>query len=437
MQITGSIKKGIQEFRRSSTRCLSGRLQTLIRDESGAAAVFGALTFPLVVGGMGLSAEAGYLYMSQRKLQHMADVSAHAAAVRLRTGDTKSHIEAAARYVAETSGLVPGSAALTINIPPLSGPLAGNNQSVEVLISKPQPRLLSAIFKKDPYTLAARAVVRLDKGSQACVLALSRTASAAVKVAGSTEVTLKGCDVASNSVAPDAFNMDGAGRLESDCVYTVGGAVTTANLTLNTCGAPKENSTLTADPYAALAEPDITGSCRSKNVDSTTPSPMESRPDGLQFMRFCNGLDVKGTVTFSPGLYIIENGDFTVNAGAELSGTGVTFYLANGAALKLNGHAKVNLTAPTSGPYAGLLFFGERDSTVEINQVNGSSGSTFDGAIYFPSSTIEYSGKTSLTGCTQIIGDQIVFTGNSEVVSECQAAGTRPIVTNQSIAFAE
>jgi hypothetical protein len=153
-------------------------------------------------------------------------------------------------------------------------------------------------------------------------------------------------------------------------------------------------------------------------------------------MSLC-GLNAKGTVKFEEGLYIIRGGDFEVNAGAELSGTGVTFYLTEGAGLKLNGHAKVNLKAPTSGPYAGLLFFGERDSTVEKNQVNGSSGSTFDGAIYFPSSTIEYSGKTSLTGCTQIIGDQVVFTGNSEVVSECQAAGTRPIVTNQSIAFAE
>jgi len=436
MQIMVSFKEGIRDLLRFSTSYLAERLQTLVRDENGAAAVFGALTFPLVVGGMGLSAEAGYLYMSQRKLQHMADVSAHAAAVRLRTGDTKSHIEAAARYVAETSGLDSGSTSLTVNTPPLSGSLAGNNQSVEVLISKAQSRLLSAIFKKDPYTITARAVVRLDKGSQACVLALSRTKSAAVKVAGSTEVTLKGCDVASNSVAPDAFNMDGAGRLESDCVYTVGGAVTTANLTLNTCGAPKENSTLTADPYAMIPEPDIAGSCKSKNIGNPPPA-METRSDGLKFLRFCNGLDVKGKITLQPGLYIIENGDFIVNAGAELSGTGVTFYLANGAALSVNGKATVNLTAPTSGPYAGLLFFGERNSTVETNQVNGSSGSTFDGAIYFPSSTIQYSGNTSLSGCTQIIGDQVVFTGNSEVVSECQATGTRPVVTNQSIAFAE
>src|SRR4051794_35615995 len=109
MQIMGNIKKALREFHCPSVSYLFGQVRTLIRNESGAAAVFGALTFPLAIGGMGLSAEAGYLYMSQRKLQHMADVSAHAAAVRLRVGDTKSHIEAAAHYVAKTSGLVPGS----------------------------------------------------------------------------------------------------------------------------------------------------------------------------------------------------------------------------------------------------------------------------------------------------------------------------------------
>ena len=43
------------------------------RDAGGAAAVVAAVLFPVLIGGMGLSAETGYWYMKHRKLQHAAD----------------------------------------------------------------------------------------------------------------------------------------------------------------------------------------------------------------------------------------------------------------------------------------------------------------------------------------------------------------------------
>ena len=51
------------------------RLQRLLADNSGAAAVVMALTLPVVLGGMGLGTEVGYWYFNQRKVQNAADMA--------------------------------------------------------------------------------------------------------------------------------------------------------------------------------------------------------------------------------------------------------------------------------------------------------------------------------------------------------------------------
>ncbi|WP_052763688.1 pilus assembly protein TadG-related protein [Microvirga massiliensis] len=406
-------------------------------DTSGSVAILAAVLFPIVIGGMGLGAEVGSWYFAQRKLQHAADVSAHAGAVRKRAGDATNGIVAAATYIATKSGFSPEEGRIEVNTPPVSGSRAGDGKSVEVVLSENQPPLFTSVFRDEPIVIRARAVVKLYAASQACVLALSPTASGAVTIAGSTVVTIDGCDVASNSRAEDSLQMNGGGQLKADCVYTVGKASISQNLDLNRCESVVENSPPIPDPYAHVPEPEVTGACRSGKLDSATLTPLDPHPSGVSSMRICGGLDIKGTAVFSPGLYIIDGGEFVANAGSVLSGSGVTFYLTNGASLQFNGGATINLAAPTEGPYSGLLFFGERDSTAKGNQVNGNAGSTFDGAIYIPASSVDYSGKASVSGCTQIIGKTVTFTGNSEVRANCRAAGTEDIATSHVIKFEE
>jgi Flp pilus assembly protein TadG len=411
-------------------------------DEGGATIILAAVLFPVLIGAMGLGTEAGYWYLSQRRLQHAADVSAHAAAVRKSAGDPESRMRTVASHVAVESGLPSGKGTITVNVPPTSGADAGRANSVEVILSETQPLLLSSVFVEEPVTVRARAVARLDPGAQACVLALSPTAPGAVTVAGSTTVTLNGCDLASNSTAPDSVAMQGSGAVAADCVHSAGGAVTTTNLRLQKCDAVRTGAPKITDPYADVPEPSMVGSCRGPStIDRTTTLvPQElSHASGLPVLCFPQGLHVRGgTVTFPRGLYIIQGGDLEVNANTVVQGEEVTFYFTDGAGLKLNGGAKINLSAPTSGPYSGLLFFGSRTNSAAVNQVNGASGSTFDGAIYFPSSELAYSGNSGVAGgCTQIIGRTVTFTGNSEVRSDCLAKGARPIVTDMTVRLVE
>lgn len=421
-----------------AARAASGILDRLAKNEGGAVAVIAAIVFPVVVGAMGLGAETGYWYLKQRKLQHAADVSAHAAAVRHRAGDGLATLEIAATTVAVASGFEAASGDLNVST---EAGATGAGGKVTVVLNETHPRLFSSIFSHDPVRFHARAVAQVTGGSKACVLALSGSASGAVTVTGSTEVHLSGCSVVSNSSAPDAFLMkSGSAMMSTDCVYTVGEAVTTTGLWLSGCAAPVERVSPTPDPFALVAEPDNLQiqqlPCRTLSYVSNSSYTFDRLPTGAEAIRFCSGLDIKGTVTLKPGLYILDGGDFTVAAGANLSGDGVTLFFANGAAAKLTGNGDIDLSAPTSGAYAGILFFGSRETTGIVHEITGNTESTLVGNLYMPTGEVQFTGNSSVTGgCTQIVADRVVFTGNSTM--ETCALATNEILVGQTVALIE
>jgi hypothetical protein len=434
---------------RDAARRFLGFARDLQVDQSGAAAVVIAIIFPILVGGMGLGAETGYWYVTQRKLQHAVDVSAHAGGARLRAGDSKSQIDAAALNIALNTGLSASVGTILVNSPPAQGSKVGDTRSLEVVLTEVHPRLFSSVFSSTPVTVKTRAVASIVANSKACVLALSPVASGAVTVTGSTNVNLQNCDVASNSNSSSSFLMSGSAALSAGCVYTVGQAVTTSGLTLSQCAAIKTDAPVVRDPYADVAEPAAIGSCRNRNVGtpngSTTITPSDNQPSGVKSARFCSGLDLKGSVTFAPGLYIIEGGNLTVNGGdpnsnsvVQVSGTNVTFYFVNGGTLKLTAKATLNLSARTSDPFSGILFFGSRTSAGASPTITGSSGSTLQGAVYMPQSNIQFTGNSATSnGCTQVIGLTVTFSGNSGLQSNCTGSGTRTIETNETVAIVE
>lgn len=446
---------------KTSTFRWRGLPRRWFKDERGTVAVIAAITFPVLVGAMGLGAETGYWHLKQRKLQHAADVAAHAAAVRLRAGDQGPAIEATAKHIASKSGYSPAAGTLTIGASSSPNANPGTQDRLEVVLTETRSRLFSSIFSKEPISMRARAVAQVEGGSIACVLALSQTKSGAVTVSGSGSVDLTGCHVASNSDAADSFLMSGSGSMSADCVHAVGGAVTTVGLKLTQCEKVHENAPVSMDPYASVPEPypwpgfacDASGS---KNIGSpgqkTLVGTTQMHPSGVRVRCFPNGLDIKGTVEFEPGLYIILSDSFSANGGNPTSTSaasvqvgpavngydGVTFFLANDARLDLRGNVSLDLKAPTSGPYSGILFFGSRSQTGVSHVINGTSDSTLSGAVYTPAASIEYKGNSTTTnGCTQLIANTITFTGNSTMQSACDKAGTRKLLADQTVSLIE
>ena len=416
----------------------------LLRDEKGNIAIIGALTLPLLVGGFALGAEAGYWYSEQRKLQNAADIAAHAGGVALRSGASVATQIASARDVAAASGHDAALGALVLNSPPLAGAYTGDPTAVEVVLPRLQERYFSKAITTTPLRMAGRAVAAITAGSRACLLALSPTSAGAVTVTGSAEVRFTGCDIASNSNASDAFLMSGgAAVVTTGCVHTVGGVSATGNLTLTDCATPHQQAPVVRDPYAGMAEPTVTGTCQPSttvgmNNKSTQLTPVENHPSGLKSMRFCGGLKLLGDVDLDPGIYIVDGGDFELRATTVAQGSDVTFYLTNGARAVINGSATLDLSAPTTGPFAGVIIYSSRGDTSVAHKINGNSSSILNGAVYSPAATVEYSGNFGgAGGCTQLVVNTITFTGNSELVVDCQAAGTRDVMVNEKVAIVE
>ena len=127
-----------------------------------------------------------------------------------------------------------------------------------------------------------------------------------------------------------------------------------------------------------------------------------------------------------------------MNANANVSGDGVTIYLAGSSRVSMNGNATVSLSAPTSGTYSGVLMYGDRTSTGGQSTFNGTAASLLTGALYFPKQQVNYLGNFSgQNGCTQVVADTIQWSGNSTINQDCTSLGMRDIPATQSVALVE
>ena len=75
--------------------------------------------------------------------------------------------------------------------------------------------------------------------------------------------------------------------------------------------------------------------------------------------------------------------------------------------------AQVDLSASTSGPLAGVLFFQDRNVKTNLpNTLLENSTAQFNGTLYFPTAEVLYSGGTACSrGPTIIVADTIDFSG--------------------------
>jgi len=425
---TGSRKRWAAEFAARLIR------RGFLKDSSGSVSVVVAVAFPVLIGGMGLGAEVGYWYLTERKLQHAADLAAYAAAVRLAKGDDGETLDAVALHVARESGFREGVGNLEVHHPPITGPNAGDDEMVEVRITEDVERAFSRFFREDPVEVEGRAVAQGVPGATVCALALSPSANNALYAKGSASASFENCVIASNSETNSSFHMQGA-SITADCVYAAGRYQSTGGsntLTLAECDEVKEDHDPIADPYADIAVPTASTACVNPGtIQNTTVTPTLNHPSGMKYNRYCS-LTVKGDVTFQPGLYIVD-GAFTNTGNTTLTGSGVTFVI--GGDVTLNGNLTMNLSAPTSGAYSGLLFFGDDDPTLESIKINGNASSVLQGAVYFQTGNLLFTGSSAASdGCTQIIANTIEFSGNSGIRSTCENAGVREISGDGRIA---
>lgn len=290
-----------------------------------------------------------------------------------------------------------------------------------------RPALISGM----PAWQATRtASIKVKPGAQACVLALDQHADNAVNLQGSTSVAMSGCVIAANSDAADSVNRGGSAVVSAACVSTVGG---TQGLTppsaILSCGTPHENQYASFDPLADVVPPAYTLCLPVPNGKTVTLSPGT----------YCDKT-LSGKITLNPGTYIMRNVVIKPGGNGSLSGQGVTIFLMENSQLYINANEQVNLSPPTSGPYAGITIYQAHGNTQALT-LNGGSGSVVSGFIYAPDAAITYAGNSDMNAqgsCLRLVGDTVTMTGNSAVKSDCTAElGNREMYAGRMITLAK
>jgi Flp pilus assembly protein TadG len=392
-------------------------LKRMLSSRRGNVALIFALASPLVIGSAALSVETTYWYFKQHQLQAAADDAAFAAGQELRNGSPQAVVNTAALNAATQNGYNNSIGTITVQTPPSTGPYAGNSSAVSVILTETQQRFFTQLFSKTPVVETTSATADYQTVSDACVLALNQSATNGVYISGDAQLTTTGCVVMSNAFSSGSVDVWGNSSLTASCVISAGGVQSKGGIDDASCSQPVTNAPPAADPFASLPAPPVSSTCASSSGSALQPG------------TYCGGLSLQGgNTTLAPGVYVINGGSLTINGNATLSGSGVTFYLTGGATVSMNGNPAINLSAPTSGTYSGILFYGDRNYPGLSESFNGNASSSMTGTIYFPTDNITYNGDFSgVNGCTYIVGGTVSWSGNAGLSLNCTGAGMTPI----------
>jgi hypothetical protein len=383
-------------------------------NQKGAAVVMFALMLPVFIGGLGLAIDAGAMYEQNRRMQTAADAAAMAAAQEVRALNVGSY-EDAALNGAEANGYVrAGAIGIEVRNPPTTGAFKGDAEYVEVVVSEPQPLFFMTMFKNSADTIRARAVAGTSP-NDTCLLVKNATAAKAFDATGNATVRFEGCSIHVNSGHGSAASATGSATVEASSVNVVGGS-NGENFNPD----PYTGAEAMVDPLASFTMP-APGTCTftSKQIIMTSRT--------LNPGTYCGGIELRSQakVKFNPGTYYLVGGGLNANAGAALTGTGVTFVNTEKKPsyaydrIWINGGAAIDLSAPTSGIWQGILFYQDpKINSTKQNVFNGGAGMTLTGIVYFPTTSTKISGNFG-SNANQIllIVDKVEFSGNASIKS--------------------
>nr|WP_137677352.1 pilus assembly protein TadG-related protein [Parerythrobacter lutipelagi] len=399
---------------------LLATMKRLRRDAKGnTLAVFGLSLIPLI-GAVGLGVDATQWILWKRQLHSAADLGALAGARALADGHTVNN--AVRRSLAHND--LRNFTIKEINNAPTSGPHTGNDQAVQVVLTTQEKLPFSGLFMDAAPVIQISAIAENAVTVPNCVITLD-TASTGIEIVGSSRVQMN-CGLASNS----NFDATTSDLIDAGALSAVGTVNTGGGITSDT----KVNDGITsvADPYAGkLPTPNAQSSCSPNSwpliKGNTTINPATGRCfAGLQIQG--------GTTTLLPGTYLIGEKGISIAAGATLKGDGVTIIFTSTAStfndrkigtFSIAGGATVQLSAPTTGTYKGVIIYQDPrtpDKSTNNLNVTGNSDSYFEGAIYAPSVGVKFTGNSDLgmsAACMQIVAKYAFFEGNTDVTNNC------------------
>jgi hypothetical protein len=258
---------------------------------------------------------------------------------------------------------------------------------------------------------AVAAVSLSSTGGQPCILALKGDSNAVttyidISISGHTTVTSQTCGVrsdASLTVSGDATF--GVPSVIASGTITVSDPATGISCpTSSTCtqaGVAQIPDPFYSTYYSQLSTPSGVGA---GTVSGDTYSPGEYSSLSFSGNR---------SYTLNPGIYYVT-GQISIQGNVTVIGNGVTLIGGPDGSLSMTGTATVNLTAPSTGPTAGLLFGTTSSNSMKVA---GTNNEVLSGAVYAPNASVTVTGDsksyTSESTCLDVVASTVTFTGNS------------------------
>lgn len=239
-------------------------------------------------------------------------------------------------------------------------------------------------------------------------------------VQGSGSVAFPG-SVTINGTCSSALNVFGSAAMSATGPINVVGGVRGSNISPT----PQTGQPPEVDPLLTLPIPP--GMPVPPGVPGTPGNPSTLNVNGsrtLQPGTYYGGIAIGSgaDVALEPGIYIIAGGGFSVSSNGSVTGNGVLIYntldpirpVGAGAygSFSFTTNQSVQLTAPTSGTYNGIVLFQDRLNTRPIT-VQGTATGAIDGVIYAANASLQMGGGPTLVHSQVVIGSLVINGGGS------------------------
>ncbi|MBV9783502.1 MAG: hypothetical protein JO264_06745 [Acidisphaera sp.] len=408
-------------------------VRALWRERRASTFLITALVAPVVVGFTGMAVDAGIWYCEYSRLQLAADAAALGASRLLGDSSATTADYQNAAYV-EASGITGGNLIGHL-VTPITVVPAANKLSVSVTVQSTADTFFSAIFKIGRPAMATTATAGLNGSATGCVLALDKTAANAIDVDNSGSITGSGCGIFSNSTATNSIYLN-SGTVSGKTVGTVGGISESSSGSNVLSPSPgNTNAAAETNPLASMTAP-TPGSCNYTNYSATA---WQSNPYSFTQSAnvFCGNTTIGGnstTDTFAPGIYYIVNGNLTFSNADITSASGVTFVLTGstpGSLSWTNYSNTTSITAPTTGPTAGIAFWQTCPSAgglAPANTLSGGGTLELSGDFYAPCGAVDANNNAQIiaapSSSMSVIADTVYATGSAMIAASSTTSGS-------------
>ena len=388
--------------------------------QRGAVLILFAVLLPILLGFAALAMDVAFVVMTKARMQNAADAAALAGASGLLAGDNLANARLTALNLANLNGYTAdASTVVTISNPPGANPngttptFAADTTYVRATIVQTVDTYFAKILGFSTIALTATAVAAPGNLALPCMMSMASNLSGALTITGNGTIVANNCNIVVNSTSPTAMRITGNVSVTASAINVVGGYTKTGNGTISTV---TTNAPVLADPFASIPKPSFT-SCTYTSFFRTGNGAITLNPG-----TYCDGITITGnhSVAFNPGLYLVYGGGILLTGNiSPISGTGVTIYNSgNGTSypygdITITGNTTVNLAAPTTGIYSGMLMMQDPANTRDAT-FTGNSGSTYLGNLYFPRAGLTLTGNVSTTiPMGAVVAEDIFITGNT------------------------